>query len=93
MIHVQWLVKAWGVIPSAMIEYSFKKCGISNNLDGTDDNIMFKDVCQCMRPWSAMPTTLNETRIGGMMPPCQFRQRSSTAMTKVILKDFNYDMI
>ena len=27
-----------------MIEHSFK-CGISNNLDGTDDDIIFEDVC------------------------------------------------
>ena len=55
-ILVQWLVKAWGAIPPAMIEHSFKKCGILNN--GTDD-IMFEDVCRCMRPWSAMPKTRN----------------------------------
>ena len=84
-ILVQWLVKARGAITSAMIEYSYKKCGISNN--GTD-NIMFEDVCQCM--W---PTTRNQTRIRGMTPPCRYQQRSSTATTKVILKYFNYDMI
>ena len=61
-------MKAWGAIPSAMIEYSFKKCGISNNLDGTDDDIMFEDVCRCVRPRSAMPTSGNQTRIRGMMP-------------------------
>ena len=27
-----------------MIEQSFKKCDISNSLDGTDDDIMFKGV-------------------------------------------------
>ena len=43
-ILVQWLVKAWGAIPSAMIEYSYKKCGISNN--GTDD-ITFEDAGAC----------------------------------------------
>ncbi|KAI0210281.1 hypothetical protein LSAT2_004984 [Lamellibrachia satsuma] len=37
----KWLVKACGAIPSAMIEYSIKKCGVSNN--GTDD-FMFEDV-------------------------------------------------
>ena len=89
-ILVQWLVKAWGAIPSAMIEYSYKKCGISNN--GTDD-IVFEDVCWCMRPRSAMPTTRNQTRIRGMTPPCRYRQRSSTTTTKVILKYFNYEMI
>ena len=41
---MQWLVKAWDAIRSAMIEHSFK-CGISNNLDGTDDDIIFEDVC------------------------------------------------
>ena len=91
-ILVQWLMKAWGAIPSAMIEYNFKKCDISNNLDGMDDNIMFEDVCRCTWPWSAMPMTRNQTRICGMTPPCRYWQRSSTAMTKVILKDFNYDM-
>ena len=43
-----------------MIEYSYKNCGISNN--GTDD-IMFEDVCRCMRPRLAMPTTRNQTRV------------------------------
>ena len=81
---MQWLLKAWDVIPSAMIEYSFKKCGISNNLDGTDNNIMFEDVCQCARPRSAMPTTRKQTWIRVMMLPCRYRQRSSTATTKVI---------
>ena len=92
-MFVQWLVKAWSAIPSAMIEYSFKKCCISNNLDGTDDDIMFDDVCRCAQPRSAMLTTRNETQISGMTLPCRYRQRSSAATTKVVLKDFNYDMI
>ena len=83
-------MEAWGAIPCAMTEYSFKKCGITNNLDGTDDDIMFEDVCRCARLQSAMPTTRNETQISGMTPPCRYR--SSTATTKVVLKDFNYDM-
>ena len=43
-ILVQWLVNAWDAILYAVIEHSFKKCGILNNLDGTDDDIMFEDV-------------------------------------------------
>ena len=86
-------MKAWGAIPSAMIEYSFKKCGISNNLNGTDDDVIFEDVCRCTQPRSAMPTTRNETQKSGMTLPCRYRQRSSAVTTKVILKDFNYDMI
>ena len=42
---VCWVVDAWNAILSAMIEHSFKKCGISGNLDGTEDDIMFDDVC------------------------------------------------
>ena len=42
---VCWLVDAWNAIPSDMIEHSFKKCGISCNLDGTEDDIIFEDVC------------------------------------------------
>ena len=92
-IFVQWLMKVWGAIPSAVIEYSFKKCGISNNHDGTDNDNMFEDVCRCAPPRIAMPTTRNQTQIRGMTPPCRYRQCSSTATTKVILKDFNCDMI
>ena len=44
-IFVQWLVKAWDTTPSAMIEHSFKKCGVSNNLNGMDGNIIIEDVC------------------------------------------------
>ena len=29
-----------------MVAHSFKKCGISNHLDGTEDNVLFEDVCQ-----------------------------------------------
>ena len=38
-------MKAWDAILSANIEHSSNKCGISNGLNGTDNNIMFEDVC------------------------------------------------
>lgn len=31
--------EAWATIPSAMVERSFKKCGIANALDGTEDEM------------------------------------------------------
>ena len=35
-----WVIKAWnGVKPEAIIK-SFKKCGISNAMDSTEDNAM-----------------------------------------------------
>ena len=28
-----------------MVEHSFKKCGISNNLDSANDDVLFNNVC------------------------------------------------
>ena len=73
-----------------MIEHSVKKCGISNNLDGTDNDIMFEDVCPMHAATVSDADDLDsDTYICGMTPPCC----SWYSLTKVILKDFNYDMI
>ena len=48
-ILVQWLVKVWDLIPSAMIKHSFKKCGILNNLDGKDDRHHVRRCLPCAR--------------------------------------------
>ena len=42
---VHWLVKAWNAIPCAMMEHSFKKCGVSNSHDSTKDTVLFDGVC------------------------------------------------
>ena len=34
-----WILKAWEQIDHAVVVKSFKKCCISNNLDGTEDDI------------------------------------------------------
>jgi len=34
---------AWKTIPESIIVRSFKKCGISNALDGSDDDILWED--------------------------------------------------
>jgi len=34
---------AWKVIPESIIVRSFKKCCISNALDGTEDHILWED--------------------------------------------------
>ena len=36
-----WIAKAWSDIPAAMIMNSFLKCGIMNNLDGSEDNMVY----------------------------------------------------
>ena len=37
----QWIVEAWRDIPREMVAKSFKKCGITNSLDGCEDNFVF----------------------------------------------------
>ena len=38
-----WVSESWKDIEPNMIMRSFKKCGISNSLDGTEDNILWQD--------------------------------------------------
>ena len=38
-----WILEAWNDIPEGMIIKSFKKCCITNALDGTEDNLMYED--------------------------------------------------
>ena len=45
-VLVQWLLEVWNTIPCAMVEHRFKKCGISNKLDDTEDDVLSEDVCQ-----------------------------------------------
>jgi hypothetical protein len=37
----EWIRKAWARISPALIEKSFKKCGISNKLDSTEDDYLW----------------------------------------------------
>ena len=34
-------MQAWNDIPAEMITASFLKCGITNNLDGSEDDLLF----------------------------------------------------
>ena len=38
-----WVDEAWKSIPEEMIKHSFLKCGISNAMDGTEDDALFDD--------------------------------------------------
>jgi hypothetical protein len=40
---VQWVLAAWKAIPESIIIRSFRKCCISNVLDGSEDDILWKD--------------------------------------------------
>ena len=40
---LQWVNKAWQEIPTELVIRSFKSCGISNALDGTEDEAVYKE--------------------------------------------------
>ena len=39
---LSWIAGAWNEIPQEMIESSFQKCRITNNLDGTEDHLVYE---------------------------------------------------
>jgi hypothetical protein len=40
----EWVLEAWNAISSDNIIHRFKKCCISNNLDGTEDDMLWETV-------------------------------------------------
>ena len=38
---VDWINRSWNAIDISLIQRSFKCCGISNERDGTEDNLIF----------------------------------------------------
>lgn len=43
---LRWVHEAWQVIPVEMVAKSFKSCGISNSLGGTEDDEVYTDEAQ-----------------------------------------------
>ena len=39
----KWVVKSWDNISIESVQKSFKKCGISNAMDGTEDDLLWLD--------------------------------------------------
>jgi hypothetical protein len=42
-IVATWVKSAWDELPIDMITRSFLKCGISNAMDGTEDDLLWQD--------------------------------------------------
>jgi len=42
-VVVAWVKEAWDSIPPEMVKKSFLKCGISNAMDGSEDNLLYED--------------------------------------------------
>ena len=40
---LRWIKRSWSEIPAEMVRKSFKTCGISNALDGTEDDEVYAD--------------------------------------------------
>lgn len=40
---LRWVKDAWQEIPADMVKRSFQSCGISNALDGTEENAVYTD--------------------------------------------------
>ena len=40
---LRWVHEAWREIPAEMVMKSFKSCGISNALDGTEDDELYTE--------------------------------------------------
>ena len=38
---MQWVKEAWQAVTPDVVRRSFKKCGITNNMDGTEDDQLF----------------------------------------------------
>ena len=43
----QWVKESWQELSKEMVERSFKKCGISNTLDGTEDDLVWEEEPDC----------------------------------------------
>ena len=43
---LRWVHEAWREIPAEMVTKSFKTCGISNSLDGTEDDVVYTEEVQ-----------------------------------------------
>ncbi|KAJ1214551.1 hypothetical protein NDU88_002169 [Pleurodeles waltl] len=39
----KWVRDAWEEIPEDMVKHAFKKCGISNAMDGSEDSALYED--------------------------------------------------
>ena len=43
-LMTKWIHKAWPSIPTETVVNSFKKCGISNSMDSTEDDSLYSDL-------------------------------------------------
>lgn len=52
-VYLQWVVDAWEQLPKELIVKSFKGCGLTTALDGSEDTTI-----HCFKPDGPIPTGL-----------------------------------
>jgi hypothetical protein len=40
---LRWIKAAWDKVTPEIVRHSFKKCGLSNNMDGSEDHLLFHE--------------------------------------------------
>ena len=55
-----WIREAWDDIPHEIIVNSFKTCGLSNDLIGTEDDLIWKGVVSGDEPAIVLPEDVCE---------------------------------
>lgn len=43
-VIVGWIKEVWDLVFTDIVCYFFKKCGISNNMDGFEDDVFYSDL-------------------------------------------------
>lgn len=43
-VIIGWIKEAWDSVSTDIVCHSFKKCGISNNMDGSEDDALYSDL-------------------------------------------------
>ncbi|KAH9379448.1 hypothetical protein HPB48_012261 [Haemaphysalis longicornis] len=59
---VNFVSKAWAAVSEEVVTRSFKRCGISTALDGSEDKELHEWLASAILPSVAMPTMSNSVR-------------------------------
>ncbi|KAH9367054.1 hypothetical protein HPB48_009094 [Haemaphysalis longicornis] len=59
---VNFVSKAWAAVSEEVVARSFKRCGISTALDGSEDGELHERLASAIPPSAALPTTSNSVR-------------------------------
>ncbi|KAG0445032.1 hypothetical protein HPB47_002805 [Ixodes persulcatus] len=59
---VNFVSKAWAAVSEDVVACSFKQCGISTALNGSEDGELHERLASAVSPSAALPTTSNSVR-------------------------------